>query len=66
MLKYQQNAFSVLQIPGLTASNLFSMFVVDLTHEFELGVYKDIFIQLMRILHFLSDSGLRIMNQRYI
>ena len=27
------------------------MFVVDLMHEFELGVWRDLFIHLLRILH---------------
>ncbi|VDC05049.1 unnamed protein product [Peniophora sp. CBMAI 1063] len=60
-----QNAFSVLQIPGIIAFNFFSMLVVDLMHEFELGVFKNVFIQLMRILNVVSDAALHTMNRRF-
>lgn len=36
--------------------NLFSMLVVDLMHEVELGVWKDIFIHLLRILDGLNKA----------
>ena len=31
--------------------DVFSLFVVDLMHEFELGVFKDFLIHLLRLLH---------------
>ncbi|KAF7973280.1 hypothetical protein HWV62_15647 [Athelia sp. TMB] len=37
--------------------NLFLMFVVDILHEFELGVWKSLFIHLLRMLAFI-DIGL--------
>ena len=43
-----QNAFVNKLAP--LGFNHFQMFVVDLMHEFELGVWKSIFIHLLRIL----------------
>lgn len=44
-----QSAFiSALSEFGL---DFFSLFVVDLMHEFELGVWKAVFTHLVRILH---------------
>ena len=44
-----QSAFiSALSEFGL---DFFSLFVVDLMHEFELGVWKAVFVHLIRILH---------------
>ena len=39
-----QNAFSEV------VSNVFTLLVVDLMHEFELGVWKAVFVHLIRIL----------------
>ena len=47
MLDIQQNAFHT-SFPDL---DTFSLFVVDLMHEFELGVFKDFLIHLLRLLH---------------
>ncbi|KAG2099546.1 uncharacterized protein F5147DRAFT_777234 [Suillus discolor] len=44
-----RNAFS--EKLSRFAFNLFALFVVDLLHEFKIGVWKAIFIHLMRILH---------------
>ena len=44
------------------------MMVVDLMHEFELGVWKVLFIHLIRILHAASDRPgalVDILNTRY-
>lgn len=41
------------------------MFVVDLMHEFELGVWKDFFIHLVRILTSLGGDAILLCNQRY-
>ena len=42
------------------------MFVVDLLHEFELGVWKAIFIHLMRILFAAGGSVVQELNFRYV
>jgi len=46
--------------------NLFVMFVIDLLHEFELGVWKAIFIHLMRILHAAGGNCIQELNRRYV
>ena len=40
------------------------MLVVDLLHEFELGVWKAIFIHLLRILDSLKDGKLHELDRR--
>jgi hypothetical protein len=42
------------------------MFVVDLLHEFELGVWKAIFIHLMRILLAAGGTAVKDLNSRYV
>jgi hypothetical protein len=39
--------------------------VVDLLHEFELGVWKAIFTHLMRILHAIGGNVVQDLNKRY-
>jgi hypothetical protein len=51
-----QNAFS--NKLALFGFCLFPMLVVDLMHEFELGVWRAIFIHLLRILE-CQDGGLK-------
>ena len=51
---YKQNAFSESLSP--TGFDLFHMLVIDLLHEFELGVWKAIFAHLLRLLDFLKPS----------
>ena len=46
--------------------NLFLMLVVDLLHEFELGVWKAVFIHLLRILDSLKDGKLHELDRRYV
>ena len=41
------------------------MFVVDLLHEFELGVWKKVFTHLMRILCAVGGTALQELNYRY-
>ncbi len=41
------------------------MFVPDLLHEFELGVWKATFIHLMRILHANGNDSIQKLNKRY-
>ncbi|KAG2068096.1 hypothetical protein BDR04DRAFT_1129370 [Suillus decipiens] len=43
--------------------NLFTLFVVDLLHEFEIGVWKAIFTHLMRILHAAAGDLVQQLNQ---
>ena len=44
--------------------NLFSMFVVDMMHEFELGTWKVLFIHLLRILEAQDKSLLNELDCR--
>ena len=46
--------------------NLFIMLVVDLLHEFELGVWKAVFTHLLRILDSLKNGKLHELDRRYI
>ena len=48
--------------------NLFKMLVVDLLHEFELGVWKAVFSHLMRILYAAGASGCAVaeLDQRFV
>ncbi|KAH7916892.1 hypothetical protein BV22DRAFT_997067, partial [Leucogyrophana mollusca] len=57
------NAFS--DRLGVFGFDLFRMLVVDLLHEFELGVWKAIFIHLLRILDSLKDSAIHELDRRY-
>lgn len=41
------------------------MLVVDLMHEFELGVWKAVFIHLVRVLNSLGQSIVDKFNERY-
>ena len=41
------------------------MFVVDLLHEFELGVWKAVFTHLMRILYAAGGTIVQQLNYRY-
>ncbi|KAF9033895.1 hypothetical protein BJ165DRAFT_1396369 [Panaeolus papilionaceus] len=46
--------------------NFYEMFVPDLLHEFELGVWKAVFTHLMRILYATgSSNAIQILNKRY-
>ena len=50
-----QNAFA--EKLGHLGLNPFVMLVVDLMHEFELGVWKSIFSHLIRILYATGSNG---------
>ncbi|KAI0063164.1 hypothetical protein BV25DRAFT_453896, partial [Artomyces pyxidatus] len=41
------------------------MFVVDLLHEFELGVWKGVFTHLMRLLYAAAGDAIQTLNERY-
>jgi hypothetical protein len=59
----QQNAFS--QKLARFGFNLFNIFVVDFMHEIELGVWKELFLHLLRILHAAGgDSALGELDRR--
>lgn len=42
------------------------MFVPDLLHEFELGVWKAVFTHLIRILYAAGNNGIQKLNWRYV
>lgn len=57
-----QNTFSKkLRVHGL---NVYSLFVVDFLHEFELGVWKAILTHLIRIMYAQGDSTVTKFNDR--
>ncbi|KAF9032603.1 hypothetical protein BJ165DRAFT_1604790 [Panaeolus papilionaceus] len=58
-----RNAFSERLSPY--GFDFYSMFVVDLLHEFELGVWKATFTHLLRILFVGGPDNLQILNIRY-
>ena len=59
-----KNAFSErLHILGF---NFFDILVVDLLHEFELGVWKALFTHLLRILSAINPSLLNVLDQRKV
>ncbi|PCH43999.1 hypothetical protein WOLCODRAFT_159399 [Wolfiporia cocos MD-104 SS10] len=45
--------------------NFYSMFVPDLLHEFELGVWKAVFTHLLRILYAEGKDRIQILNKRF-
>jgi hypothetical protein len=57
-----QNAFS--EKLGPLGFNLFLMFLVDLMHDFELGVWRFIFIHLLRILESVDVNLLTELDRR--
>jgi hypothetical protein len=64
MIAYNQNAFSMrLSKFGF---EFHSMFVPDLLHEFELGVWKAVFTHLMRILYAAGGDRIQTLNKQYI
>ena len=57
-----QNTFS--QLLGPLGINFYSLFVVDLLHEFELGVWKAIFTHLIQILYAQGGNAVQKLNER--
>lgn len=57
-----QNAFST-QLHSL-GFNFFSLLVVDLMHEFELGVWKGLFVHLLRMLCAINPNLLHELDDR--
>jgi hypothetical protein len=57
-----QNAFSKKLSP--LGFNHYDIFVVDLMHEFELGVWKALFIHLLRILEAVDKTLVNELDRR--
>ena len=57
-----QNAFS--EKLGPHGFDFYSLFVPDLLHEFELGVWKAVFTHLMRLLYACGGDGIQVLNER--
>lgn len=57
-----QSAFSIRLAPF--DINFYSLFMPDLMHEFELGVWKAVFIHLVRVLYALGGEKIQQMNDR--
>ena len=60
---FVQNAFSERLSP--LGFNLFAIFVVDLMHEFELGVWRALFVHLLRILRAADKTLIHELDRRY-
>lgn len=58
-----QNAFS--QKLATFGFNFFDMMVVDMMHEFELGVWKNLFTHLLRILNAADKTSVNELDRRY-
>ena len=54
------------RLDGHHGFNFYQMFVPDLLHEFELGVWKSIFTHLMRILYVHGQDRINILNSRFV
>ena len=63
---HQKNVFS--EKLGIFGFDLYTMLVVDLMHEFELGVWKAVFSHLIRILYAAGPSGCLVseLDKRYV
>ena len=57
-----QNAFS--EKLSALGFDFYKMYLVDLLHEFELGVWRDIFKHLLRILYAHGSNAITELNQR--
>ena len=45
---------------------MFLMFVVNLMHEFKIGVWRTIFTHLMRILNVVGGNAVQLLNERWV
>ncbi|KAJ8461909.1 hypothetical protein ONZ51_g11242 [Trametes cubensis] len=62
-ISLSQSAYSIrLREHGF---NVYSLFAPDLMHEFELGVWKSIWIHLLRILYAVGEDAIQRLNQRF-
>ena len=60
----QKNTFS--EKLGRHSLNFFALLVVDLMHEFELGIWKSLFVHLLRILYCQDKSRADELDCRYV
>lgn len=60
-----KNAFSD-RFQSISDFNMFDMFVVDLLHEVELGVWRSLFIHLLRLLQAINPSHIQELDQRCV
>ena len=58
-----QNTFS--ERLGPHGFEFHSLFTPDLLHEFELGVWKAVFIHLMHLLYAVDGDGIQILDEQY-
>lgn len=61
-LNLLQNAFS--QVLSGFGFDFFKMLTVDLLHEYDLGVWKDFFTHIIRILEFRGPEIVQTFNER--
>ncbi|KAK0479626.1 hypothetical protein IW261DRAFT_1564281 [Armillaria novae-zelandiae] len=59
------NAFSEFFQDVNVDMNFYILFIIDLMHEFELGVFKALFIHLIRICYAIGAHAVQILNERY-
>lgn len=46
--------------------NIYHILVVDLLHEFELGVFKSVFKHLLRLLYVIDPKTIPTLNSRWV
>ncbi|KAI0760923.1 hypothetical protein BD413DRAFT_666261 [Trametes elegans] len=63
LLTLTRNAFSTCLAD--TGFNFYAMYLPDLLHEFELGVWKSVLTHLVRILHAAGGDRVQLFNHRY-
>lgn len=64
LTRIPQNAFS--KLLGPLGFDLYPMLVVDLMHEVELGVWKGLFVHLLRILHAIDTTKVIELDRRLV
>lgn len=64
IINYIQNAFS--NRLATSGFNMFSMFVVDLLHEVEIGVWRSLFIHLLRIFECIGPTLRHKLDERFV
>lgn len=62
---FLQNAFSE-RLGNFPGFNMFDLFVVDFMHEVELGVWRSLFIHLIRILRAVNPALVHELDLRYV
>lgn len=66
VIEYMQSAFSMRLDNVAPGYNPLQMLVPDLLHEFELGVWKDLLVHLMRLLDTRGQPAVTTFNARYV